>query len=83
MLVPVVAAAAEEAREEVERVVVPPAAGALVLLVLLEALVAISVVDAALFGVDERFVGFGDFDEFIFYCVITTIFVSTWKVPSL
>lgn len=55
-------APAEEAREEVEGVVVPLAAA---LLVLLEALVAVLVVDAAGFGLGEGLVGFGDLDEFL------------------
>ena len=59
---PEVSAPAEEAREEVEGVVVPlPAA----LFVLLEAFVAVLVVDAAGFGVREGFIGFGDLDKFL------------------
>lgn len=57
-----VPAPAEEAREEVEGVVVPLAAA---LLVLLEALVAVLVVDAPGFRLGEGFVGFGDLDEFL------------------
>lgn len=63
-LVAEVAAAAEEAGEEVERIVVLLAA----LLALLEAFVTVLVVDFAGFGVDEGFVGFGDFDELVVGC---------------
>jgi len=56
-LVPEVAGAAEEAREEVEGVV---RAGAAALLVLLDALVAVLVVDLAGLGLGEGVVGFGD-----------------------
>ena len=58
-----VAAAAEEAGEEVEGVVAAAAAAAL--LVLLEAFVAVLVVDAAGFGRGEGVVGFGYLDEFL------------------
>ena len=61
--VPEVPAAAEEAGEEVERVV--PAATAAALLVLLEAFVAVLVVDAAGFGGGEGVVGFGYLHEFL------------------
>lgn len=68
-LVAEVPAAAEEAAEEVEGVVVVEAAA---LLALLETLVAVLVVDLARLGVDQGLVGFGDFDELFFYCVIPT-----------
>ena len=58
-----VAAAAEEAGEEVEGVV--GAAAAAALLVLLEAFVAVLVVDTAGFGRGEGVVGFGYLDEFL------------------
>lgn len=60
---PEVAGAAEEAREEVEGVVGAGAAAAL--LVLLDAFVAVLVVDLAGFGRGEGVVGFGDGDEFV------------------
>lgn len=56
------AGAAEEAREEVEGVV---RAGATALLVLLDAFVAVLVVDLARLGLGEGVVGFGDGDEFL------------------
>ena len=65
---------AEEAGEEVKRVV--GAAGAMALLVLLEAFVAILVVDFAGFGLGEGVVGFGDFDELLGGGVIAT--ESVW-----
>lgn len=58
-----VAPATEETAEQVKGVVVLPAAA---LLPLLEALLAILVVDLARFWVDQGFIGLGDFDEFIF-----------------
>jgi hypothetical protein len=58
----VVAPAAEEAAEQVEGVVLPEAAA---LLLLLDALVAVLVVDAAQFRVRQGFVGFGDGDELV------------------
>lgn len=58
-----VSAAAEEAGEEVERVVAAAIAAAL--LVLLEAFVAVLVVDAAGFGGGEGIVGFGYLNEFL------------------
>jgi len=58
-----VAAATEEAAEDVERVV--PLLPAALLLVLLEALVAVLVVDAPALAVDEGFVSFGDLDELV------------------
>lgn len=61
-LVAKVAAAAEEAAEEVEGVVRLEAAA---LLALLEAVVAILVVDLPAFGVAEGFVGFRDLDELV------------------
>jgi hypothetical protein len=62
LLAAVVAAAAEEAAEEVEGVVVLEAAA---LLVLLDAFVAVLVVDAAQLGVGEGLVGFRDGDELV------------------
>ena len=59
-----VPAAAEEAGEEVEWIVASSAAA--LVLALLQAFVAVLVVDFARFGVGEGFVGFGDFDEFLF-----------------
>jgi len=56
------ARAAEEAREQVEGVV---RAGAAALLVLLDAFMAVLVVDLARFGLGEGVVGFGDGDEFL------------------
>ena len=69
-----VAASAEEAAEEVEGVVV--LAGGATLLVLLYAFVAILVVDAAGFFVDEDLVGLGDGDEFLVGGVVATGGVS-------
>jgi len=57
------ARSAEELAEEVEGVVVMAAAATAALLVLLEAFVAVLVVDAAGFGLDEGFVRGSDFDE--------------------
>jgi hypothetical protein len=54
-------AAAEEAREEIEGVVM--ARGAVAGLLLLDAFVAVLVVDAAGFAIGEDVVGFGDGDE--------------------
>jgi len=62
VLVAVVAAAAEEAAEEVEGVLLLEAAA---LLALLDALVAVLVIDLAQLRVRERLVGFGDFDELV------------------
>jgi hypothetical protein len=62
-----VPASAEEAAEEVERVVMLLSA----LLPLLEAFVAVLVVDAPGFRVDERLVGLRDFDKLIFCGVVT------------
>lgn len=56
------AAAAEEAREEVEGVMVLLPA---TLLALLDAFMAILVVDFARLRVGKGFVGFGNFDEFL------------------
>lgn len=42
------------------------------LLVLLDALVAILVVDLSLFFVAEDFVGFGDLDELFARCIVAT-----------
>lgn len=67
-LAAVVAPAAEEAAEEVEWVVPAAVARAALLLALLEGVVAELVVDLAGFGVGERFVGFGDEDEFVVGC---------------
>jgi hypothetical protein len=61
--VPEVPTAAEEAAEEVEGVVL--LAWAATLLVLLDAVVAVLVVDFAGFFFGEDFVGFGYFDEFL------------------
>lgn len=63
-MMPEVAAAAEEAGEEIERVVARAGATA-ALLVLLQAFVAVLVVDAAGFGRGEGVVGFGYLDEFL------------------
>jgi hypothetical protein len=69
------ALAAEHAAEEVEGVVLlEPAA----LLVLLEALVAVLVVDLARLGRREGFVGFGYLDEFGLGCVVAWVLV--WVV---
>ena len=57
-----VTASAEEPAEKVEGVVV---AAASALLPLLKALVAVLIVDFAGLGVDEGFVGFGNFDKLI------------------
>jgi len=57
-----VAGAAEEAREQVEGVV---RAGAAALLVLLDAFVAVLVVDLAGLGLGEGVVGFGNGDKFL------------------
>ncbi len=72
---PEVAGAAEEAREEVEGVV---RAGAAALLVLLDAFVAVLVVDLAGLGLGEGVVGFGDRDEFLVGGV-----VAAWGGVSL
>lgn len=66
-----VAAAAEEAAEDVKGVV--RVAAAALLLVLLEPFVAVLVVDAAGFGVDEGFVGFRYFDELVMGCVVASV----------
>jgi hypothetical protein len=63
-----VARAAEETREEVEGVVL--LAGAAALLVLLDAIVAVLVVDLASFFFREDFVGFGYFDELLACCFV-------------
>ncbi len=65
-----VAATAEEAAEEVKWVV--RAAGAVALLMLLEAFVAVLVVDFAGFADGEGVVGFGDFDEFLRGRIVAT-----------
>lgn len=62
-------AAAEKSAEKIEGVVVLATA---TLLPLLQALVAVLVVDFARLGVDEGFVSFGDFDELLFRGVIAT-----------
>ena len=64
-----VAATAEEAREEVEGVVL---AGLAALLVLVEALVAVLVVDAPGFGGGEGVVGFGYCDKFVMGGVVAS-----------
>jgi hypothetical protein len=56
-------AAAKEAREEVEGVMIVSAPA---LLPLLEAFVSVLVVDFTGFGLRECFVGFGNFNEFLF-----------------
>jgi hypothetical protein len=73
MAVPEVPTAAEEAREEVEGVVVVGAAPAAATLVLLDAFVAVLVVDAACFFGGEDFVGFGYGDEFVVRGVIASL----------
>jgi hypothetical protein len=65
---------AEEAGEEVEGIMVLPAPATL--LTLLEPLVSILVVDFAGFRDGESFVGFGDFDEFLFGRFIAPGFLS-------
>ena len=64
------ATAAEEAREEVERVASLTVTS---FLVLFEAFVSVLIVDFAGFGFGEGFVGFGDFDEFLLCCLVTTV----------
>lgn len=68
---PEVAAAAEEAGEEVEGVV--PAGAPTALLVVLEALVAVLVVDAAGLFVGEGVVGFRYCDEFVVGALVTAL----------
>ena len=74
---------AEEPAEDVERIVVPAASAPL--LALLEAFVPILIVDFAGFGLGERFVGFGHFDEFLFGCFVASVsslegrFIATWE----
>lgn len=63
-----VTASAEEPAEKVKGVVVAAAAA---LLSLFQTLVAILVVDLAGLGVDEGFVGFGDFDELVLGGIVT------------
>jgi hypothetical protein len=65
-----VTAAAEEAREEIEGVASVTVTS---FLVLFEAFVAVLIVDFACFGLGEGFVGFGDFDEFLLGCLVTTV----------
>jgi hypothetical protein len=65
---------AEEAGEEVKGIMVLPAPATL--LTLLEPLVSILVVDFAGFRDGESFVGFGDFDEFLFGRFIAPGFLS-------
>lgn len=69
--VPEVAAAAEETGEEVEGVVVLLLAAS-ALLVLLNAFVTVLVVDSSRFFGYQDVVGFGDCDEFIVGCVVTS-----------
>lgn len=60
--------AAEELREQIERVVVlmpPTAAGGVTRGMLLDAFMAVFVVDVAGFGGDEDLVSFSDIDEFL------------------
>lgn len=65
-----VAATAKEPAEKVKGVVVAAAAA---LLSLLQTLVAILIVDLAGLGVDEGFVGFGDFDELVLGSIIASV----------
>jgi hypothetical protein len=65
--------AAEEAAEEVERVVVLSLA-APAPLVLLDAVVAVLVVDAPRFFADEDVVGFGYGDEFVVCGLVASVY---------
>ena len=64
-----VSAAAEEARKEVEGVVL--LTGSAALLVLLDAVMAVFVVDLAILFFGEDFVGRRYLDEFLGCCVVT------------
>jgi hypothetical protein len=70
-----VTAAAKEAREEIEGVASVTVTS---FLVLFEAFMAVLIVDFACLGLGEGFVGFGDFDESLLGCLVTTVvcFVS-------
>lgn len=64
------ATAAKEAREEIEGVAAMTVSS---FLVLFETFVAVLIVDFAGFGFGEGFVGFGDFDEFLLCCLVSTV----------
>lgn len=69
-----VTASAEEPAEKVEWVVM---AASTALLSLLQTLVAILIVDLAGLGVDEGFVGFGDFDELVLGSIVAAVHCGT------
>lgn len=60
----------KEPREEIEGVTSTTVSS---LLVLFEAFVTVLIVDFAGFGFREGFVGFGDFDEFLLCCLVSTV----------
>jgi hypothetical protein len=61
---------AKEAREEIEGVASMTVTS---FLVLFEAFVAVLIVNFACLGLGKGFVGFGDFDEFLLGCLVTTV----------
>jgi hypothetical protein len=67
---PKVTTTAKEAREEIEGVASMTVTS---FLVLFEAFVAVLIVNFACLGLGKGFVGFGDFDEFLLGCLVTTV----------
>jgi hypothetical protein len=65
-----VTTATEEAREEIEGVASVTVTS---FFVLFETFVAVLIVDFACLGLGKGFVGFGDFNEFLLGCLVTTV----------